>query len=79
MPVFTKKGVVYAVEWDSVDRGSEVRVCKWSDKMAELRKGEWVVEVVNMWGAVLSASMRENANFVANGVIGWRGDNEPAH
>ena len=69
MFMHTKKGVVYAVEWDSVDRGSEVRLCKWSEKMAELRKGGWVAEVVDMWGAVLSAIVRKDVDFVVSGIV----------
>ena len=64
-----KKGVIYAIKWDSVDRGSEVRLCKWNDKMAELRKGGWVTEVVNMWGAGLSTIMRKDVNFMVSGVV----------
>ena len=64
-----KKGVVYAIERDSVDRDSEVRLYKWREKMAKLRKGWWVIEIVSVWGAVLSTIMRKYVDFVIYGVV----------
>ena len=64
-----EKGVVYAVEWDSVDRDSEVRLCEWSEKIAELCQSGWVTKVVDMWGAFLSAIVWKDVDLVISEII----------